>query len=402
MEEEKEFQVDDFIQDEEEEKKEVKEKPLSKKAPLLLKVLTFALLALTVGGVGTAFTTLIFRQANESSSGNYLTFDSKSISECSEIYGQFGREKQKKGGDFAFLGSKLFYSESKITPQLLQKAYLNQDYTSLVGKGKNLYLYSLSSSISRESGMQSDFTNGNFFIDFKNVPKGDYLIYSDTSTSIERKDFNPYSLSYQGIIDYLVYTLPDENGVRKSVRLRNNPSSPFTLITVRNVDNIVPDDYYDAVIFDAQYSKEEDKFVGPKAPSNQDRLSILATLANTIKSNDRFKVKVVDSLQSAINVRASHSFALQSDESISLTSLYLQHQYTSYSIETLSESDLSHYDAYPEVREMLGYLGKAGENYEGVVGNDTYKVSDTHIGKQPFLLHTSEDLSSTLLAILEQ
>jgi hypothetical protein len=51
---------------------------------------------------------------------------------------------------------------------------------------------------------------------------------------------------------------------------------------------------------------------------------------------------------------------------------------------------------------MLGYLGKAGENYEGVVGNDTYKASDTHIGKQPFLLHTSEDLSSTLLAILEE
>lgn len=330
---------------------------------------------------------------------SYITLTGSNIAKSKEVYSQFGNKKKKKASDYALIGTKFFLSETKITPELL-----SIDHTKdIVGEGNtNFYLYNISTNQSKFALGQTYISNNVFYIDLDKVEEGDYLIYSDNTNSINKSDFNPYSLSTNESISITSYSLPDEDGIRKRITIKNNSISPYLLISVNNCGTTLPPKYYDAVIYYSQYEKEESgsDFIYLEDRS-QDDISALNAQIEKDFNQSIYKIKVATSLQDAYDTNCNKAFALSSNES-DVTSLYTIGSNTNLKTNQLPKSSsLAGYDANPEIRELLGYLGHAGENNLNVSGNDIQVNSSSHVGKEGFILSDSSDIKAELLSRLK-
>lgn len=326
---------------------------------------------------------LLVKDTSTSTGGDesYIALKGKNEKDSEKIYSEYGNEKQNKGGDFSIIGTKFFFSESKITPSLLSSS--NSD--AIFGEGRtNFYLYKLVDNVF-SSSWKTISSEGIYYIDLNLLDDGDYVIFSDT-THEDRKSINPYSLSSNTAINYVSYSLPNENGERKRITIRNNKVSPFLIINVLSCGTTLPDEYYDAVLLYQEYYIEDEKLVKKDVSEKKDYLtnSILPSI------DDKFKVKVVSSIQEAFDANANLAFSIGE---IDLTSLYTNYQYQT---KTYESGSLIGYDYYPEIRELTGYLDNAGKHYPNVICNDTVISENKNIGKESFMF---VDNSETIVKI---
>lgn len=325
---------------------------------------------------------------NGENANSYLTLTGKSINDSKAVYSTFGQKNKKKINDYAFVGTKFFLSEYKITPSTLKSKTFSSDTTTT-----DFSLYDLTNDTVTALSNRTAFSSNKFFIDFSKVSAGDYLIYpyyGDEKT--DKPDC--YSLADESTVLTSIYTLPDSNGERKKVTLKNNASSPFTLITVKNCGSVIPDDYYDAVLFYQEYT--DGKTASAVSSESVDKLK---SIQNSIYEENGYKIYVASSLEEAVNVNATVSLCVSSSQEEIMTSLFTNTNYDSYNVSALEESELVGYDEVPEIRECVGYLDHGGEGYVSVVGNSTVRKKTSRIGKESFLLH---DEKKDIVDLLKQ
>ncbi|MDD6240287.1 MAG: hypothetical protein PUA93_01700 [Eubacteriales bacterium] len=343
---------------------------------------------------------IVFAQTEKTGDDSYITLNGMSVTESKKVYGEFGKGKQKKAHDISLVGTKLFVSESKITPSL----YASSDTTPIAGGGSNFYLYNLTSDVPLSASAKSDFTHHKFYIDLNDLEEGDYLLYSDPNSSSDKKsDINPYSLSFASPVSLETYSLPNsKTGIRKRITIRNNEASPFLLINIKQAGTTLSSDYADAVLFASTYPEADGTFTKKEVSSTL--IEHLNTLQKSLSESGKYQIKVVSSLEEAIPYHAPYAFAVSEDITGNLTSLFTLDEVTwasTYTTNVLSSSStLAGYDANPEIRETVGYLDQAGRSYADVIGNDT-TYHATYQGKESFLFaSTSDDTDAKLMLSL--
>jgi hypothetical protein len=377
------------------------------RAAFAVKIVT-ALLALSALGTAcySVYALIHDKAYSADVSESYLTLTGKNFGQSQAVYAAFGtadktHTNQRKIKDFAFLGSKMFLSVSKITPSLLSVA----DREKIVGTGAiDLYLYNLTDDVAKGGkDYGTDTANGKFSIDLSKVNEGDYLIYPEGENAAKTKaEIYPFSINTEESIREVFYTLPDKDGKRKRITFKDNSVSPYLLLSVQSCGTTLPDTVYDAVLLDQEFTGDP---LSDQGKSASDRMSTLSAIAQRISAN-RYKIKAVDSLVSAHSVQATVSLALSSSLSQDFLSVYNTYGFSGYQAKALDSGDLIGYDAYPEIRELTGYLDRAGEGYAGVIANDVLAPVTSKQGKESFLVGSSgrdeTALDAALSACLER
>lgn len=358
--------------------------------PLVMKIISSALVLSSAAFLCYSIYLFIDDTKNSASDDAYITLNGKSIQESKNLLSMFGEEKKNKAYDYAVLGDKFFLSETKITPSVLDGSA-----TSYIGEGKNnLFLYNLTTNQSKFDLGSTDIKNHQYYFDLSVLDEGDYLIYSDEGSFSSLKDYNPYSLSCDKTIHYETYTLPNEDGIRKRITLRNNKESPYTILNVKKCGSTLPTKNYDLVVFQSEYDSSLNKIEDNDLESyNKARKTIEETYSS------KYKIKFASSMQEAYDTNATLSISLTS-ENMNYMSVYAKKNSSFLDANTLSGTLLAGYDKNPEIRELSGYIGRAGENLSSVKGNDTITHSDSHIGKDSYLISQDETLITKINQIL--
>lgn len=319
---------------------------------------------------------------------NFITLTNKNYTNSKLIYDKFGKNNINKIKDYSLIGSKLFVSESKIVPESISSTLA----TRWTSNGNNFALYNLTNNTSEYH--RTDFASEKFYIDLKNCEEGDYIIYNQNSTgqNISLTEINPYSISSENSINLIYYSLPNSNGQRKKIQIRNNKSTPFTIITVSNYGNNLPSNYYDGVI-----SKEIFNYLNlEKNEINENELTTIENQISILNSKSIYKIKFVNSLEQIYSTNAIFSLSLSSTiDSDYKTSIYISKENSNL----LSDTSLKNYDKNPEIREITGYLDCAGMSYYDVVGNNIISSSSSnHIGKEAYIIKINNilDLNTTI------
>lgn len=334
---------------------------------------------------------LFIKDSNNASSSadSYITLNGKNTTESKKVFEEFGTNKQKKAADFALVGTKFFISETKITPDLLNES--SKEY--FVGEGnKNFYLYNLTKEVAKNN-LKTDFANNIFYLDLNDADEGDYLIYSDAIITSDKKDINPYSLLTNETIYYTSYTLPNSNGLRKKITIRNNEASPFLLINLKYCGSSLPTNHYDLVIFYQQYDSSLNYISDTREKTN-----IVKSIIEKNIDTNKYSFYIASSIQDAYNTNAIISIAISDSIEYDYTSIFTIEDNSNFKTKVIddSSSPLINYDYYPEIRELTGYLDKAGENYKDVTGNDIQLTTSHHVGKESFMLQDNSEYSNKI------
>lgn len=323
---------------------------------------------------------------NQTNINSYILLDGKNASETREILSQFGNDKQKEAKDFSIVGNKLFLSENKITPSF--NFLKSNDYN-------NIALYDVINKTKLEE--KTSYNSNKYYLDLSKVNAGEYLIFpyvDENSTISSDKDYNFYSIDNSDSISYSVYSLPDKDKNRKRITIKNNSLSPYTIISIKDTGDTLPSDYYDMVLFYQEYVN------GVKEEVSSASIAKLNTIASELNNEYGYQIKVCSSLKEAININATLSFAVSSEQ---LENSYCS-LYTSYNLNdnlktsTFIDGELKGYDSIPEIRENVGYIDKGGEAYSSILGNDIIRDEKTVIGKESFL---TNDEKNDILSIIQ-
>lgn len=324
---------------------------------------------------------------------NYITLTNSNYANSRKVYESFGTNNQNKLKDFAVIGNKLFLSEHKITANQLYENATN--YWS--SDNSNFSLLNLSTETSEYH--KTNFANGVNFIDLSKCEEGDYLIYNQLTNNTPSKnnaEINPYSFFTNDSINLSFYSLPNKEGKRKKITIKNNKISPFTVITVLEVGSQLPLNTYDGIlsyqIFDNYYLKEN------QTPGEAEN-SALEKIADQINKQTHFKFITSSSLLNMKSTKAVLSFSLSKDiEEDFISSIFISKNNSS----VLQDGTLKGYDRNPEVRELTGYLDHAGQGYFDVIGNDIFPTDYDYLGKESYLLNISDatDLTTKIIDFL--
>lgn len=367
-----------------------KENGKKSRFPLVVKIISSALVVSSAAFLCYSIYLFIDDTKNSASDDAYITLNGKTIQESKNILSMFGDEKKNKAYDYAILGDKFFLSETKITPSILDGSATNY-----IGEGKNnLFLYNLTTNQSKFALGETDIKNHQYYFDLSVLDEGDYLIYSDEGSFSSLKDYNPYSLSCDKTIHYETYTLPNEDGIRKRITIRNNKESPYTILNVKKCGSTLPTKNYDLVVFKSEYDSSLNKIEENDLESyNKARKVIEETYSY------KYKIKFASSLQEAYDTTATLSISL-TGEDMNYMSIFSKKNSSFLQANTLSDNLLAGYDKNPEIRELSGYIGRAGENLSSVTGNATITHSDSHIGKDSYLISQDETMITKINQIL--
>lgn len=365
---------------------------------VILAALAVSAIALSVYSIYAAIHDKAYSQEQGDS---YLCLTGKSYSESKTIYDSFGTAdrtitNQLTIKDYAFVGDQLFFSQSKISPSLLTAA----NTAKIIGTGyTDIALYDLTDDVALMATSRTDFANGRFAIDCSSLTEGDYLLYplSALTTGSGKSAIYPFSINTDESIRKTVYTLPDKDGKRKRITIKDNAVSPYTLLTVKEAGSVLPDNVYDAVLLNQQ-------FVNNANIGASDTMAVteMTRIADAINLQSIYAIKVVDSISTANSVNANASIVLSTATANSL-SVYNPKTITGFTTSLLgSTSSLSGYDAVPEVRELTGYLDCAGIGYFDVIGNGVLPPVTSRVGKQSYLVEKTADNSylETIKSIL--
>ncbi len=380
---------------------EEKEKKISS-SDLIARIITGLLALSSIGlAIYCVFAIIHDKAYTKESEDSYITLTGKSYEETQKIYARFGTTDSSKSNklkikDYSILGTKLFLSESKITPSLLNSANLNN----IVGSGyQDIYLYDVTNNLAKQDGYATDTANEKFYIDLSIVNEADYLIYPETHyTTKSDSDIYPFSINSEEAVSLSFYTLPNDKGERKNITLKSNSSSPYLVLKVRNCGTTLPDNIYDAVILNQQYTGDD---LVKQEDTSTENMSSLDAKAILVNQEGRFKLKAVSSVKEASQINCNVSLSLSNTLATDVVSVYNKQGFTGFDTKTLeTTSQLSGYDYYPEIRELSGYIDKAGEGYAGVIGNDLIPAVTNRRGKEAFLLVTTGRDETTLKNVI--
>lgn len=395
------FEEDEYSFEESEESLEEKEntpKEKMKTSHLFVSFLTGAILLAAVATNCYAIFKVIYENTavkNET----FITLQGKSYSESVKILESFGtkdpqKSKKNKIRDVALLGTKLFLSESKISPTLYSGT---NDSKIITGESTGFGLYNLTKDAYIPSYSQK-FSTGKYFIDLNPLEKGDYIIFPDQENRKDDKaDCYPYSLFSNEVMDETIYSLPKEDGSRTKISIKGNSSSPYLILRVEDYSSILPKDYYDAVIYKNFYKKSETSLEKmPQLPSEE--FDSYIQVAESVNRETNYKVKAVSSLTEADREKAIVAIGLSSFIDQDIASLYTYKQYRGEGVnqKLLDSGELKGYDLYPEIRELTGAVSKAGEAYVDVVGNDVLEKKISILGKETFLVRSYDNDAGSL------
>lgn len=361
---------------------------------IFVKVVSILLIAAVTVGVVFAFIGL-FQKKSGKNSNEFILLQGKSYAQSQKAYSAFGtadsnKSKRKKLQDVEVIGNKLFVSESKITPSLLssehQKDIVSGDYD-----GLGLYNLTTDNVLANRYGMT--FTQGTYFIDLNQLGEGDYLIYplpkdyvSDSSGKGQQKaNLYPYSLAKEESFFETVYSLPKEDGTRRRITLKNNSISPYFVISVENCGSVLPNGYYDAVIYRNQFELDEDRLI-ESTPASDAEMASLEEIKNDIHSNTNFQVQAVRNISEASKTNATLAIAFSNEITDNYASVFTYSHYEGFLSKVIESGELTQYDLYPEIRELTGRIDHAGEGYAEVIGNNILDHEVSSIGKESFLL----------------
>ncbi|MDY6064256.1 MAG: hypothetical protein SPI51_04580 [Candidatus Enterosoma sp.] len=348
-----------------------------------LGLLTFAMVAVSVYSL----MLFIIDSTKKNKSQTYLTFDGMSVNETRQFLSSYGKTNQKKIKDYGFVGTKLYFSETHITPKTIENGSFfssNDIYT-------DIGLFDVLHNARNEE--HTSMLNQKCYLDFSLVSPGNYLVYPYSGElSSTEQNIAFYSIDEEDAISETIYTLPDEKtGERKRISFLNNSLSPYTVIKVNEAGNQLPSDYYDMVLFYQEYVDDSHLQISDASYAK------LVSIQKEIESQTQYKVKVCHTLQEALKVRATYSFALAQNTIEKPVMTFLGDYASTLSSSTFKEGSLQGYDNIPEIREVTGYLGKGSLSYYGITGNDTEKASFYRYGKEGYLVN---DETSSVLDVM--
>ena len=352
------------------------------------RVLTLLLVIFLLVWSVISFVTLFKRTSRNDNS--FILLDGKNQKQTTQILNAFGDDddkqslsKKRKIKDFYLIGSQFFASEVSLSPNVFSNP------SAVAGNNADqLSLYNLSDDVSYSVKSSTHFADKKYSIDFSLLDDGDYLLYSKGASVLTSKSsIYPYSIDSDETISLSGYTLPDRDGARKRITVKNNTNSPYTILSVFKAGSTLPSNVYDVVIYPAYYSKNleiamrEDTFV--------DEMNDLIDAMKKDKTQidiDKYSIRVCNDIFEAKKINASISVAVSLEDDMSFCSAYYSGFYPSFATKTLSDSPLIGYDYYPDIREMQGMISKASFSYPGVVGNNLFPVELSRTGKESFLI----------------
>lgn len=216
--------------------------------------------------------------------------------------------------------------------------------------------------------IEGKFLNGG--IKLTSLDKGDYLFFNETI------NINEINSPHQGIkirssngIQQVIYSLPYGNGKRKKIEIKSKDSSPCLVVSVNEV-SFLPKEYYDYIL------------IGEKAQE----------YSHNIPEGESYFI--AKNLEEAMTKNANYCFVIDEQIEEITGSNYLSldikkdDQYG-------GDSLISHQDKNPFIRELGGYLTKAGSCIKG--DDSTFKVkpylSLNQKGKMTLLINNQQDFA---------
>lgn len=345
---------------------------------------------------------LVDTSTNTKSLNSYLNITNYSYTKTTRILTDFKRDNSQKIKDYSIIGSKFFVGECKLTPTV----YNNPDV--VFGEGNfGFALYNLETDSHNFNNGRTDVENNKFFIDFSLVSPGKYVFYPIQRTSAPdtvKSDIAPYSIKSDNPIIETFYTLPSkETGKRNKVTIRNNSASPFTLIDVDDTGSTLASGYYDVAIYPSIYAKlvdGQEKVEKSEEPSKE-LVNICQELVNALnseKSNEDktdthlYQATYFSSIEEVSKAKVNTAIAINSSLNKNYVSTYLQADtYSSFSTYILSDdTTLPKYDAFPEVRELTGYLDHSGDAFGGILYNDLVIKKNDVFGIESSIICTAD------------
>lgn len=344
---------------------------------------------------------LLFSEG-ENNIHSYILLDGKNFSQSQNVYSSFAKNDQSKSkknkiNDYYLVGNQLFVSESNLNSSI----YTDCNST-LSDSDSNIALYNLTYDEPYSFSSSTSISDKRYSIDLNLLSQGDYLIYSRNNNEGEKNrtsDYYPYSINTSESIYFETYSLPNKNGSRRKITVKNNSVSPYTVISSFNAGSVLPSNYYDAVIYQAEYDT---------SLNNQSKsVDFVSEIENIISSfnsevDNIYSIKVCSSINEARTYHAPISIAiLNNEDNIKLCSKYVEGYYPSFSTSLLENTTLVNYDKYPDIREMFGLIDKATLAYKDVIGNNLFKLDYSHVGKESFIL-SKNLLASNYKTIFER
>lgn len=352
-----------------------------------------SLVVLAVLGTAIYSVFALIHDQTKASQDGYITLQGKSYAQSVKKYNEFGsldstKIKRNKLKDVAVLGNRLFLSESKITPSLYDGTHNDK-----IISGDGYVGYALYNLTSDSTCGTTLFASSGYSIDLANLALGDYLVYPiQANIPTNNNDRYPYSLASDTSLDESFYSLPDREGNRKRITLKNNTISPYFIIRVEDCGSVLPDDYFDAVVYRNFYEEKDESLIALDAIDDNNQAAY-KSLADHINAERTYKVKAVTSLKDAYKTNATLAIGFSDSIDKDFASIYTANHYTGFSTKTLVDSELKGYDYYPEIRELSGYINMSGQGYADVVGNNVLNGNGGNIGKESFLLHSSASIN---------
>ena len=350
------------------------------------RVLTLLLVIFLLVWSVISFVTLFKRTSRNDNS--FILLDGKNQKQTTQILNAFGYDepqlsKKRKIKDFYLIGSQFFASEVSLSPAVFSNP------SAVAGNNADqLSLYNLSDDVSYSVKSSTHFADKKYSIDFSLLDDGDYLLYSKGASVLTSKSsIYPYSIDSDETISLSGYTLPDRDGARKRITVKNKTNSPYTILSVFKAGSTLPSNVYDVVIYPAYYSKNLE--IAMRKDTFVDEMNTLLSLMKEDKTQidiDKYSIRVCNDIFEAKKTNASISVAVSLEDDISFCSAYYSGFYPSFATKTLSDSPLIGYDYYPDIREMHGMISKASFSYPGVVGNNLFPVDLSRTGKESFLI----------------
>ena len=349
------------------------------------RVLTLLLVIFLLVWSVISFVTLFKRTSRNDNS--FILLDGKNQKQTTQILNAFGYDEQslskkRKIKDFYLIGSQFFASEVSLSPTVFSNP------SAVAGNNADqLSLYNLSDDVSYSVKSSTHFADKKYSIDFSLLDDGDYLLYSKGASVLTSKSaIYPYSIDSDETISLSGYTLPDRDGARKRITVKNNTNSPYTILSVFKAGSTLPSNVYDVVIYPAYYSSNLEIAMRKATRGEMNTLLSRMKEDKTQIDIDKYSIRVCNDIFEAKKINASISVAISLEDDMSFCSAYYSGFYPSFATKTLSDSPLIGYDYYPDIREMQGMISKASFSYPGVVGNNLFPVELSRTGKESFLI----------------
>ncbi len=348
---------EEYLNDEEEMrdfKRRVRQKKRIRGFLIVVNAIVLAYLLYSIGDMVFSFATTYFTEKD----GDIILIRNKNEEESKAIYDKY-IDKVVVANDYGIYGNYLHLNEHHIE---------NKYFTSF----ERLVFVKVSDDTEYES-KHDMILDGQFLdrgYDLSALSEGDYIVsvYKKNETYKTEEKQKIVKLASSSPIERTIFTLPDQDGIRKKITIKNKITSPCMVVSVKEVTKL-DDDYYDLVVIGAN-----------------DKLDQLQDSALHIKKCDK-----ENGLTCAYKTKASYAIVLDENRETPLQSYYLSPSSNFEADQVLDGNHaLSGYDADEYIRELGGSILKAGYCIDDVshscevtpdislndFGKMTYRVGD--------------------------